>query len=108
MNDEPIPLITYVLVTITSFVLAYASIENDDDSASNTEQTLDNAQVDQQYIQKETEELTTTDDVQPTPGEVQYTPDEVQRTSTDIPIANAVPIDSDAMKYGGKKKKNEI
>ena len=35
MNDEPIPLIAYVFVTITSFVLAYASI---DDSA-NTEET---------------------------------------------------------------------
>lgn len=28
MNDEPIPLIAYVLVTITSFVLAYASIDD--------------------------------------------------------------------------------
>ena len=34
MNDEPIPLIAYVFVTITSFVLAYASI---DDSAKNDE-----------------------------------------------------------------------
>lgn len=28
MNDEPIPLIAYVFVTITSFVLAYASIDD--------------------------------------------------------------------------------
>ena len=42
MNDEPIPLIAYVFVTITSFVLAYASIDdsaNTEEPPKNTEET---------------------------------------------------------------------
>tara|TARA_B110000967_G_scaffold206847_1_gene254607 strand:+ start:4810 stop:5253 length:444 start_codon:yes stop_codon:yes gene_type:complete len=42
MNDEPIPLIAYVFVTITSFVLAYASIDDSaktEEPPKNTEET---------------------------------------------------------------------
>ena len=63
MNDEPIPLITYVLVTITSFVLAYASIDNDDVLPSSVELDLDNTSFEQQDIQKNTEQLSSPIDI---------------------------------------------
>ena len=99
MNDEPIPLITYVLVTITSFVLAYASIDNDDVLPSSVELDLDNTSFEQQDIQKNTEQLSSPIDIQPSLPSPPSQPD--------IPIVNAVPIESET-KYGGQKKKNKI
>tara|TARA_B110000967_G_scaffold209873_1_gene268230 strand:- start:4280 stop:4609 length:330 start_codon:yes stop_codon:yes gene_type:complete len=95
MNDEPIPLITYVLVTITSFVLAYASIDNDNELQSNVAPMLDNTPTEEPIsIQNNND-----DSISPIVG---------QPIQNDVPIVNAVPIESDITKVGGKKKTKSI
>lgn len=94
MNDEPIPLITYVLVTITSFVLAYASLENDDQLPSNIESDLDN---------KINEQIPVQQPIQNNDND-SISFNEKQSIQPEVPIVNAVPIESDIIKSGGKKK----
>ena len=97
MNDEPIPLMTYVLVTITSFVLAYASLENDDELPSNIESDLDN-KINEQIPVQQPFQNNDNDSI---------SINEKQTVEPEPPIVNAVPIEPVVVKSGGKKTKSK-
>ena len=97
MNDEPIPLMTYVLVTITSFVLAYASIENDDELPSNIEPDLNNQINEQNAVQQPIQDN----------NNDSMSFNDKQTVEPEPPIVNAVPIEPVIVKSGGKKTKSK-
>lgn len=120
MYEQSIPALAYVFIGITSLVVTYSQItgqdvESTEEPFDQTEETLENSQMQEE---PETDILTegdineqtsTTNPITNIGNSIMNTisPTAPMETQSNIPVAQAVPVQEDVQKIGGKNRKTK-